>query len=159
MASTMKKEHTFNFPVEQVYEVVTSSIIEQQKARGTTKNLSYTQPIGTEFEYTYERMGQKLTARFKIDGFENNKLFAYKLSAGSLDSLTTWEFSKIDAKTTKVIYTEEATSSNKWTNAQFSFFGWMKKRAFNKQAKAYFAAIENAIVHKYYNDETTTEEK
>jgi len=133
--------YTYAYPVEDVFRIITESIITQMSGKDKKHNLTIEDPLGKTSDYFITHGKRKLPVHFEITTFKQPYEFTYVTTYNNTTTEQTWLLKNTDKKNTHVTYTERATNTSV-LNSLLLFFN---KKQFNTTANTYFERIHTAL--------------
>jgi len=132
---------TYAYPIEDVFRVIFDSIITQMKANGKKHNLNHKNPLGKTSDYIIVRGKKELPVHFEVTKFNRPYEFSYIMEYNNTKTEQEWRLAAYDDATTRVTYTERATTTS-FLNNVLRFFN---KKQFIRTATGYFERIHAVL--------------
>jgi uncharacterized protein YndB with AHSA1/START domain len=133
--------YTYSYRIEDVFRIITESIITQMSGKDKTHNLNNKNPLGKTSDYFITHGKRQLAVHFEITAYEHPTKFTYITTYNNTTTEQTWLLKSIDKTTTHATYTERATNTSILNKLLLLF----NKKQFNTTARTYFERIEAAL--------------
>ena len=131
-------EQIYKYPIEDVFRVISESIIKQMQGPGKKNNLNLVNPLGKESDYLIKQGSRELPVHFEVTAFEKPKRFSYLMVYNNVRTETEWILEDYDAQTTNVTYIERAGNSSIFNKLLLL----LNKKKFHRTANGYFYQID-----------------
>lgn len=141
----VSSEHTYKFPIEDVFDAITLSILDQMKGKHKKNNIVRSNPqAGQVSDYKIARGTKEMEVHFEIEKVEKPHLFSYSMTMSNNKTISTWELDDYDPTTTHCKYTEESGKGGliPW------LLSLLNRAKFNRTVDGYFYQIDAVIEKK-----------
>ena len=136
-----KTEHTYQYPIQDIFRVITESIIKQMQGAGHKNNLNLNNPVGKESNYILKRGTKEIPVHFEVLTYEKPTQFSYLFVVDRTQTETEWILEDFADNTTKVTYIERARNTS-FINRLIKM---LNRKKFHRTANGYFYMIDTVL--------------
>lgn len=145
-------DQTYEYPIQDVYKVITESILKQMKGKGKKNNIVLKSPLGSTSDYTITKNNKERAIHFEVIAYEKPYNFSYIHTVDTTETITHWVLEDFSATTTKVTFTQESGRKSLW----YSLFSLINRKAFHRTANGYFYSIDAVLEKEAQKKKKTT---